>query len=414
MSNRPAAGKSNLLCTPEQIEDLAQRLRREKFVAFDTEFIRESTFYPTVEIIQVATREESWLVDAQAFKKGFRHGPKGGFNQTLKPLLDVFEDREILKILHAAQGDQECLYTSYGIVAVPTLDTAVAASLCGYGEGLGLGKLLKNFLGVTISKGHARTNWSQRPLPKQLEEYAHADVRHLVELGEKLLAQLEDLKRREWALALSAKWEDKALYEPEIGEMALKLARGGRLDKKGHAVLLGLIRWREERVRHLNLPRRWVADDAVLVDLAHVRPKDLEHLSSFRGLNKGEIKNSGEAILAAIRKGSETEESTYTRGSAPDIPSLEESQVLDLVKCYIGILADQHRISARHLATVPQLLPLLRHDIAKPEDLVTNGILGQEAAALIGKDLISFLKGECLLQIQGTQIKVVRASQLQV
>ena len=319
-----------LISTSDKIQELADKLKGRDMIAFDTEFIRESTFFPIVEIIQVATDEESWLVDAQAFKKGHRPGPRGGHDAGLKPLLDIFEDTSILKVLHAAQGDQECLFTSFGITAKPTLDTAVAASLCGMGDGIGLGKLLKSVLDVEIKKGHARTNWSVRPLPSQLIEYAHADVEHLVRLGRTLLDELEKLGRRPWALELSSKWEDPRHYDSDIEGLVNKLARGGRMDKRGYGALLELARWREERVRQLNLPRRWVADDAVLLDLAHVRPKDMAHLSAFRGLNKGELKNSGEAILSALKRASEGTEVAMPKMPRPDIPNAEESQVLDL------------------------------------------------------------------------------------
>lgn len=398
-----------LISTAEQIAELAQALKGQKIIAFDTEFIRENTFFPIVEIIQIATHDQSWLVDAQAFKKAFRPGPQGGFDQGIQPLLEIFKDRSILKIVHAAQGDQECLYTSYGVVADPILDTSVAASLCGFGDNIGLGKLLKSVLNITIKKGHARTNWSVRPLPEQLMEYAHADVIHLVELGEKLLAILEKEGRRQWALDLSGKYNDTTLYEVDAESLTAKLARGGRLDRKGYAALRELVIWREKRVRQLNLPRRWVADDAVLVDIAHVRPKDIEHLSAFRGLNKGEIKASGEAILAALKQSAghvgEVQLPHHERNEAP---SIEESQVLDLLKCYIGILADEHRIAAKYLSTVAQLVPLLRSKVVSPDDLVKTGVLSSEAARLIGQELIEFLAGKRALGVKGTQIEVIK------
>jgi ribonuclease D len=397
----------NLITTAEEITELASKLSEKSVIAFDTEFIRENTFYPIVEIIQVATDDESWLVDAAAFKKGFRAGPQGGFNPGIKPLLDVFENRNILKIVHAAQGDQECLYTSFGVVATPCFDTSVGASLCGLGEAVGLGKLLKSVLDVTIAKGHARTNWSVRPLPQQLLEYAHSDVEFLVELGGKLLQQVDQMGRKEWAMQLSSKWEKKELYEVDIESMAQRLARGGRLDRRGYAALLELVKWREERVRQLNLPRRWVADDAVLMDLAHVRPKDIEHLSSFRGLNKGELKNSGETILSALRK-AETADVNAPARERVEPPSAEESQVLDLIKCYVGILADRHRIAAKHLMTTAQLLPLLRNPISAPEDLVRFNILTDEAARLIGAELIEFIHGKRALFIQKSRIKEMK------
>jgi ribonuclease D len=183
------------------------------------------------------------------------------------------------------------------------------------------------------------------------------------------------------------------------------------MDRRGYSALLELIRWREERVRQLNLPRRWVADDAVLMDLATVRPKDLEHLSSFRGLNKGELKNSGNLILEALaRAAREGESVTPPRSERLDAPSAEESQVLELVKCYVGILADRHRIAARHLMTTAQLLPLLRHKIERIEDLVANDVLTDEAARLIGSELIAFLHGRRALFVvahpQGSHIGV--------
>ena len=399
-----------LLSSADEIQELAKILRQHEVISFDTEFIRESTFFPIVEIIQVATEESSWLVDAQAFKKKYSATDPHAYDPGIQPLLDVFTDPKILKILHAAQGDQECLYTSFGVVASPTLDTAVAASLCGLGDGIGLSKLLKLVLDVTLMKGHARTNWSVRPLPEQLIDYAHADVEFLVTLAKKLLQDLERLDRKAWALELSAHWEDKSLYQVDVAAMAQKLARSGRLDKKGYAALLELVQWRENRVRQLNLPRKWIADDHVLIDLAHVRPKEMSHLSAFRGLNKGELKHSGEAILAAIRKSAESEDVSLPKIMKSATASPEEAQALELIKCFVGVLADQHKIAAKHLLTTPKLLMLLRTPLDSPEELVQSGILGADAASLIGAELISILKGSRALKIQNGEVKVIHTS----
>ncbi len=398
-----------LLSTQDEIQTLAAVLRKYEVIAFDTEFIRESTFFPIVEIIQVATDSESWLIDAQAFKKNYRAGDPQAFDPLLQPLLDVFTDPKILKILHAAQGDQECLYTSFGVVASPTLDTAVAASLCGYGDGVGLGKLLETVLDVHLIKGHARTNWSVRPLPQQLVDYAHADVTHLVELGRNLLQQLEKSGRKSWALELSAKWEDQALYQVDIDGMAQKLVRGKRMDKSAYAVLLGLLRWREDRVRSLNLPRRWTASDQVLLDLAHVRPKDMAHLSSFRGLNKGELKSSGEIILEVIRKSLEADSVTVpARAQREAAPTSDESQVLELLRCYVAILADRHKVAVKHLLTTGKLLSILRSQAQVPQDLVRMGILSEESAQLVGEELIAMVSGKRGLFANQGQVEVVK------
>ncbi len=398
----PEQPLSEPLTRPDEIAALAKELENEDLISFDTEFIRENTFFPSVELIQVGTRKKSWLIDAQAFRGKQAPG--------LKPLLDIFQNPKILKILHAAQGDQECLFTSYGVVAKPSFDTAVGAALCGMGDGIGLGNLMKALLGVNLKKGHARTNWAARPLPKQLLEYAHSDVQYLVNAADELLSRLEKAGRREWALELSAKWEDEKLYQPDPEGMVQKLAKNGRIDGKSYVALLELMRWREERVRQLNLPRRWVADDQVLLDLAHVRPKDIEHLSAFRGLNKGEMKASGEKILEALRRAADRKDVDIPKSNRPDHPNSEEAQVLDLLKTYVGILADREKIALKHLITVAQLLPILRGKFTDPEELVQKGILTAEAARLVGGEILALLNGKRAISVQGSKVKIVEIS----
>lgn len=385
------------LTTGAQIHELADELSRHAIIALDTEFIRETTFYPTVELIQVATRDQTWLIDVQAFKK---RGSSG--RQDLQPFLDVLKDPAILKILHAAQGDQECFFTGFGTLATPSLDTAIAASLCGYGDSVGLGNLLKSVLNIQLKKGHARTNWSVRPLPEQLLEYARADVDHLVVLAETLLADLDKRGRREWAMELTAKWERPEVYEAPAEDLALRLAVGGKLDATAYSALLELMRWREARVRQLNLPRKWVADDAILVDLARVRPKDFDHLSAFRGINKGELKNSGESILRALRQAEEGgAKSMPPRGPRQEQLSASELQVLELLKCFVGILADEHQIAVRHLATSHQLHDLVRNArVADPMEWASKEILTVSAARIVGQEIWDFLNGKRALSVE--------------
>lgn len=405
-----------MISTAIGIQELTDVLKNSQIIAFDTEFIRESTFFPIVEIIQIATEDQVWLVDAQAFKKGHKASDPKAYDPGIQPLLDIFSNPNIIKVVHAAQGDQECLFTSFGTLATPIFDTAVGASLCGLGDGIGLGKLMQSVLGIQLAKGHARTNWSVRPLPEQLIEYARADVLDLIRLAQALFERLEAHGRKKWAFEISAKMENPLLYSIEPGELSLKLARGGKLDSKAYCVLEQLVAWRESRVKHLNLPRRWVADDPVLVDLARVRPKDLEHLSAFRGLNKGEVKNSGRAILDAIRVGEERHKEGGAEGvklhQKIETPTAEENQVLDLLKCFVQILSDQHEVAVKHFFTVPKLLTLLRKKNETPEDLIRNGILSEAAAQLVGWELIHFLQGKRSLSIEGGRVKIVTPEDL--
>lgn len=386
---------NRLLKTREEIEELVAELRRHDMVAFDTEFIRETTFFPQLALIQVGTAERTWLVDAVG-------RDNGELRKRLQPLIDFFQDEKFLKIAHAALGDQECLYTSLGIVAKPLFDTAQAASLCGFGESVGLSTLLNDVLGVKLKKGHARTNWLQRPLPPQLLEYAHADVADLVRLTNALLERLDRLGRREWAMDLSAELTLTQQFEVSPEEIAAKLYFGGKVDAAGYPILVALVEWRENRIRELNVPRRWVADDQLLIDLARVRPKDVDHLKSFRGINKGEIQKNGDRLISIIRNGGAKGVNPPARDRMRP-PSPDESRVMDLIKLYVGILSDQHEIAAKHLLNSKNMLAMIRAKPASVEDLVAGGFLSHGAAKLIGEEILAVLAGERMFRLARTQ-----------
>ena len=385
----------------EGLQSLAQKLTAERSFAFDTEFIRESSFFPQVELIQVATREEAWMIDLQAFQNG-----KAYDREALRPLIEAFQNPNVLKIVHAAQADQECLYHVLGVVADPVFDTAVGGSLCGYGDSVGLASLLQSVLDVSIKKGHARTNWAQRPLPKQLKEYALQDVIYLVELGERLLEILEEKERKDWALKASRKWSDPVLFQVRTDELYQKLARGGRVDAKGHGVLYRLIEWRENRVRELNVPRRWLADDSVLLDVARVRPKDLSHLLSFRGLNKGEIRKNGDQLLALIREGEEFQPPAVERIRHSKRGAAVNPRALELLKCFLAMLADQNEISARQLVSTENLTQLLLVSASSPEVWVQKNLLSEATCQLIGEELFDFIHGKRSLILQSGAVEV--------
>jgi ribonuclease D len=215
------------------------------------------------------------------------------------------------------------------------------------------------------------------------------------------------LGRKQWALDSSSKWEDKKLYELDVDAIAHKLSRGGRLDRRAYAALYQLLQWREKRVRQLNLPRRWVADDAVLLDLARVRPKDMEHLAAFRGLNKGELKNTGETILRALKAAPEEVQPMPAKPQRSEVPTTEEAQAIDLLRCFVSILADKHRISARHLLPPGPALELLRGKVKTKEDLIRSGILSDSAWNLVGDELLAFLHGKRALSVSDGVIQVI-------
>ncbi len=398
---------SNWITTPKDLAQVAKKIAQEKVIAFDTEFIRETTFYPRLEILQLATRDEVWLIDVQAFSE------KGKVRlKDFKPIIQILTDPKILKIVHAAHGDQECILSALGVLATPIFDTAVGASLCGMGDNIGLGNLLKATVKVELSKGYARTNWSKRPLPKPVLEYAALDVKYLIQVADLLFERLDESKRKQWALDLSEKFSDVNLYEVPPEDITKRLAQSGKFNIKDYGVLLELVRWRETRVRELNVPRRWLADDGVLIDLAKTKPTTEEQLQGFRGLSKGEHKPAlAKRILQAVAEGvsGKNEIPPEIKKKSSHHTSNEESRALELLRCELTWLSDQYQIALKHLVAPAQVLPLLRLSPKTIEDLEQSGLVSNQ----LGRDgvqaLFDFLNGQVALTLVNGKIKRVKA-----
>lgn len=370
----------------EEVALIARKIASAPIICFDTEFIRESTFYPKLEILQIATVDEAWLIDCQALSPA-----------DMKPILDVLTDPRVLKIVHAAHGDQECLLSAYDTLATPLFDTAVGASLCGLGDNIGLGNLIRSVLGIELPKGYARTNWSKRPLPKPVLEYALLDVKHLIEVAQILFDRLDKNGRRPWALELSLKFCERKLYEVPPEDIAKRLAQSGKFNVKDYPVLLELVRWREARVRELDVPRRWLAEDGVLIDLAKVKPSTAEQLQGFRGLSKGEVKpQNAKRVLSAIEKGlNQPDEIPSDIKRRREVqPNNDESLAMDILRVVLSLLSDRYSIAAKHIIQPQNLLSVVRLHPKSLEELEASGLVSPQLGSEGMAQLYAFLRGE--------------------
>lgn len=383
-----------LIVDAQGVSEMASVLRANKIIGVDTEFIRETTFFPKIALIQVATRDQSWLLDPTALSK-----------DDLQPFLDVLYDRSILKVMHAAFADQEVLYWSYGQTAEPVLDTAVAAALCGYGDSVGLAKLTKDVLRVHLHKGRARVKWLARPLSNELLHYAQQDVEFLVELAERMEATLRKKGRWDWALEES--YINPGDFDTPPEEIAHRLAKSGQLDETTYLVLQELVRWREDRARKSNLPRSWVADNEVLVALARSRPKSVTELRSFRGIGPKEIDRSGDAIMRAIDTGVRTPKDQANLPQRNYAAAEVDSHALDLLKAYMALLSAKYEIAPRFLLRTGRAADLVVSCESEPQAWVEKGIVSQSAATVVGRDLKDFLSGKLLLAIQRGRVEIV-------
>jgi ribonuclease D len=386
--------KSPFVETASGVNEMVAILRNVEMFGIDTEFIRETTFFPKIALIQVATDSQTWLLD-----------PLKLTADDLAPFLELLVDPKILKIMHAAFADQEVLYWTYGVTAAPILDTAVAAALCGYGDNVGLGKVVKDVLRIHLHKGRARVKWLARPLPEELLSYARADVEHLVELALRMQEVLQKRNRWHWALEESA--ADVEAFDTPPDAIAHRLSKSGQLDETTYLALRELVRWREDRARSADLPRAWVAENEVLMSLARARPRTIAELRSFRGINAKEIDRNGETILGAIARGVGTPKNEadlpVRNASTADVDSL----ALDLMKAYLSCLSARYEIAPRFLIRTGRVADLLVSSTQSPEKWVAQGILSRSAAEVIGRDLQDLLLGRVVLGIASGRVQIV-------
>jgi ribonuclease D len=375
-----------------RISEIAEHLAKQPLVAFDTEFLREKTYFPQLGLIQIADAEDAWLIDPLAVSK-----------EEIQPLLDVFTNPAILKIAHSAEQDQECLAREYGVVAKPLFDTSVGAALTGRGEQIGLAPLLRKMLKVDLPKGHTRTNWLKRPLLDAMAEYAAADVIYLVELGELLLADLDRRGRKKWALDLSDQFGDMSRYEPSGSGPAAKMAASSRLSPREYAILVELCTWRESRVRKSDIPRRWLAEDAALLQLARAKPTNADDLAQFRGLGQRVRDYGADLIVAAIQRGIDKPEEELVEPPQKAEPTQAEAAAAAVLKCLLNLLAQKNDVPLRYLMSTDTPLLLLRGDFTSDAALRDSGLLGAGSWEMFGPQVLSILQGDQAVRIEGGQ-----------
>jgi len=384
-----------LYSTETEVAELCEKLKSEPCIGVDTEFIRETTFFPKLELIQIGTATETFVIDFQKYG-----------TQSTEKFCDLLKNPSVLKIFHSAQADQECFFTSLGVLASPIWDTEVAASLCGQGDSLGLVNVLRNTIGVELKKGHTRTNWSARPLAPYLIEYAHQDVKHLVELYEALNAKLKELGREAWMGKLVEKWTNPETFTSDPEEMAIRLSKSRKMDAHSFSVLMELVKWREEKVRQKNIPRKWLIEDSVLVDLSTVKPKDEKHLKNFRGFHKAEIRGEIDSILKLIQVASQNPIDPPEKRRKFIKLTQAETRALELLKCYMGILADEHQLALKHVLLSENAVELLRNQAKTVEDLKAHRFLSDDIVDLMGEKILNFLNGKSTLGIKNLEVKI--------
>ncbi|MBL4614036.1 MAG: ribonuclease D, partial [Magnetovibrio sp.] len=280
-----------LITKTAELVQFCQSVKGEPFVTVDTEFMRESTYWPQLCLVQVAGTNDAVAIDALA----------PGID--LAPLFDLMDAPETLKVFHAARQDLEIFFHLMGRVPAPLFDSQVAAMVCGFGDQVGYENLIAKLTKARIDKSSRFTDWSRRPLSDKQINYALSDVTHLRDAYRKLANQLEQNGRTEWLTSEMKILTSASTYEGNP-ELAYKRIKARNPKPRVTALLKELAAWRGREAQRRDMPRNRVLRDDALLEIAHHAPKNPNDLSRTRGLGDRMAKGPGGVeILKAVERG---------------------------------------------------------------------------------------------------------------
>ncbi|MGB7778604.1 MAG: ribonuclease D, partial [Pseudolabrys sp.] len=291
----------DLISTSDDLAAVCARMAKHPFVTVDTEFLRETTYYPLLCVAQMASPEEAVVVDALAT------------GLDLSPLFALMANESIIKVFHAARQDIEIVWNMAKTIPHPIVDTQVAAMVLGYGDSISYDQLVQRITGDTLDKSHRFTDWTRRPLSDAQIAYALSDVTHLRDVYLKLAEDLDKRGRNNWVEA-----EMEVLTSPETyradPERAWERLKSRVRKPKELAVLMEVAAWREREAQTRDVPRGRVIKDDVIGDIAVQAPTSIERLGHLRSLPKGfERSRWGEQIIEAVKRGLERDSKTLPR-----------------------------------------------------------------------------------------------------
>jgi len=366
--------------TEAELDHALQLLSGSEFIALDTEFMRESTYFPRLCLVQAATPDCCVLIDPLSIAD-------------LRAFWTFLLDRKRLKVLHAARQDLETLSLSIArtlpnqnpAVPGPLFDTQIAAAMLGHAGQIGYGGLVEARLHHALTKGHARTDWARRPLSAEQLSYAADDVRYLVPLYRDLRDALDAAGRTQWAAEENALLEDPRLYRTEPADAWRRLKGLERLQPVQRATAKLIAAWRESRAMKSDKPRGWILPDEALREIAERRPQSTRDLEQIRSLTEGTVKRQGDELLRLVNEG----QAAAAGESESVLPQRPDARAVARVTQLMNVV----RAAAERLKIAPELL-VTRRDVEQlayfgHSDHLRRGwrreVIGEQLIALAGE-----------------------------
>jgi len=380
-----------LITRTEDLAEACARLGAAPFVAVDTEFMREQTFWPKLCLIQMAADGTEVLIDSLSPELD------------LAPFFELMMNERVLKVFHSARQDIEIVHHLAGVVPHPIFDTQVAAMVCGFGEAVSYAMLVKRLLNCNLDKSSRFTDWSRRPLLERQLTYALGDVVHLRDLYPKLKDQLDRSERESWLNEEMAVLTDPTTYQlhPEQAWRRLKMRVK---TPKALALLMELAAWREREAQSQDVPRSRILKDEALYDIASQAPRTAEDLGSLRTLHNGFARSSrGRAVLETVARGLQRDMKTVPPIERGEPMPPEAQAVVDLLRVLLKATAGRHGVAPKLIATSDELEAIARSDDADVP------VLRGWRRKLFGDDALALKRGELALAISQGEVAVLPA-----
>jgi len=368
------------------LNDFYNKCKIEKVLAVDTEFIRDSTYYPSLCLIQIAGINFAAAIDPLA-------------KLDMSPIWELLLNKNILKVFHAGRQDIEIFFGLMGEIPTPIYDTQIAAMFCGLGDQVSYESLVNNFLGLSVNKEHQFTNWLQRPLSKNQINYAISDVTHLINIFPLIRKAIKDNNREEWVTKELEHLSKKELYQVKADEVWKKIKL-----KNSNPQMLNLLKylayWRENECKKRNIPRNRLIRDDVLINISFSKPKTISELKKIRAIPKNLSNDDFSQILEVIDKAEKVKREEWPLISTSTSPQISKSS-LELLKILLKYCSEENGLAEKVIANTDDLKSILEGQ--KKNMKVFTGWRNK----IFGEMALSLLNGKLAFKIEKGKIKKI-------
>jgi len=385
-----AEAAPDLIADSEGLAALCTRLRAERFVTVDTEFMRERTYWPELCVIQLAGEEEVAVVDALA----------PGLD--LEPLGALLADPAVVKVFHAARQDVEIFLLRYGAVPSPIFDTQIAATVAGFGDQVSYDQLARALANAQIDKAHRFSDWAARPLSPAQIAYAAADVTHLRRIYTGLINKLERDGRTAWVAEEMAALAEPATYRQDP-ETAWEKLRPRTTNRRFLGTLRALAAWREREAQRVNIPRQRLVKDETLLELAATAPETAADLARARGISEGFARGkSGVSLLAALVAVKALPDAAMPEAPRERSGPAPSPALIALLKVLLAAKSEEHGVAPRLLASSDDLERLAGGEGDLPS-------LHGWRRDVFGEAALALKAGRIALGVDGRKVRLIDA-----